>query len=95
MTLIFRRSHPILAWDISELGPRDGDGVPVHETVDGHHDRARARGTETVYPPVDQPYDHREYSARDADGGLWSLMRALGESGAGAAQRDPLFVCGL
>ena len=45
--------------------------------VDAHHDRAKERGAEIVYAPVDQPYGYREYSARDPEGGLWSFMKPL------------------
>jgi len=30
-----------------------------------------------IYPPVDQPYGYREYSARDLEGHLWSFMKPL------------------
>ncbi len=49
------------------------------DDVDAHHERAKALGAEIVYPPVDQPYDYREYSARDPEGGLWSFMKAIDE----------------
>ncbi len=107
--------------DVFDLGPgeltRDGDGVPVHGSVDAgdgqlwlhpespefrlasprslgaatattavmvndvdaHHDRAKERGAEIVYAPVDQPYGYREYSARDPEGGLWSFMKSLAD----------------
>ena len=108
---------------VFDLGPgeltRDGDGNPVHGTVDAgdgeiwlhpespdfglasprtlgaatasvavmvddvdeHHRRAAAKGAEIVYPPVDQPYGYREYSARDPEGGLWSFMKRLPDEG--------------
>jgi DNA-binding transcriptional MerR regulator len=107
--------------EVFGLGPgelvRDGDGVPVHgsvdagdgviwlhpespefglasprtlgaatatvavmvDDVDAHHERVKTCGGEIVYPPVDQPYGYREYSARDPEGGLWSFMKALDE----------------
>lgn len=47
------------------------------DDVDAHHQRTVERGGTVVYPPVDQPYGYREYSARDPEGGLWSFMRPL------------------
>jgi len=32
-----------------------------------------------VYEPTDQPYGHREYGARDNEGGLWSFMKPIGD----------------
>lgn len=45
------------------------------DDVDAHHAHAVANGADVVYPPVDQPYGYREYSARDLEGGLWSFMK--------------------
>lgn len=45
--------------------------------VDAHHERAAAAGAGIDYPPVDQPYGYREYSARDLEGHLWSFQTAL------------------
>jgi len=47
------------------------------DDVDAHHRNAAAHGATIVYPPVDQPYGYREYSARDLEGGLWSFMKAI------------------
>lgn len=47
------------------------------DDVDEHHRRAVEQGADIAYPPVDQPYGYREYSARDPEGGLWSFMRPL------------------
>lgn len=47
------------------------------DDVDAHHRHALARGAQIEYPPVDQPYGFREYSARDGEGGLWSFMQPL------------------
>lgn len=49
------------------------------DDVDEHHRRARAKGAEIVYGPLDQPYGYREYSARDSEGHLWSFMKPLTE----------------
>ncbi|MDO9454907.1 MerR family transcriptional regulator [Nocardioides sp.] len=43
------------------------------DDVDAHHERVAAAGTVIDYPPVDQPYGVREYSARDPEGHLWSF----------------------
>ena len=47
------------------------------DDVDAHFDHTRQCGADIVYPPVDQPYGYREYSARDREGHLWSFMKAL------------------
>lgn len=47
------------------------------DDVDAHHRRALREGAEILYPPINQPYGYREYSAHDLEGGLWSFMRAL------------------
>lgn len=47
--------------------------------VDAHHERAVAAGASIDYPPVDQPYGYREYSARDLEGHLWSFQTALSD----------------
>lgn len=48
------------------------------DDVDAHHAHAVEQGATIEYEPVDQPYGYREYSARDAEGGLWSFMKPLG-----------------
>jgi len=35
------------------------------------------KGAAVIYPPTNQPYGYREYSARDPEGGLWSFMKLL------------------
>lgn len=47
------------------------------DDVDAHFRHAKEQGAEIEYEPVDQPYGYREYSARDAEGGLWSFMKPL------------------
>ena len=47
------------------------------DDVDAHFRHARDRGAAIAYDPVDQPYGYREYSAHDAEGGLWSFMKPL------------------
>jgi DNA-binding transcriptional MerR regulator len=47
------------------------------DDVDDHHRTVAARGAEIVYPPTDQPYGYREYSARDNEGTLWSFMKEI------------------
>jgi DNA-binding transcriptional MerR regulator/uncharacterized glyoxalase superfamily protein PhnB len=51
--------------------------VVLVDDVDAHHRHAVARGARVVYPPIDQPYGYREYSARDLEDGLWSFMKPL------------------
>lgn len=59
------------------LGGATATTAVMVSDVDAHHGRARGRGAEIVYAPVDQPYGYREYSARDPEGGLWSFMKPL------------------
>ncbi len=47
------------------------------DDVDAHFAHAKSEGADVVYEPVDQPYGYREYSARDAEGHLWSFMKAI------------------
>ena len=49
----------------------------IVDDVDDHHRTLAAKGGDIVYPPVDQPYGYREYSARDCEGTLWSFMKEL------------------
>lgn len=59
------------------LGAATATTAVMVDDVDAHHKRAKAKGAEIVYAPVDQPYGYREYSARDPEGGLWSFMKTL------------------
>jgi len=36
-------------------------------------------GAEIAYPPINQPYGYREYSARDLEGHFWSFQQPLEE----------------
>ena len=58
-------------------GTATGSVAVMVEDVDAHHQHAVEQGAEVLYPPTDQPYGYREYSARDLEGGLWSFMKAL------------------
>jgi len=51
--------------------------------VDGHAARARAAGAEIFREPADTPYGSREYSARDAEGHLWSFGTYVPAAAAG------------
>jgi uncharacterized glyoxalase superfamily protein PhnB len=63
-----RAPDPANAWAAE---PR---GVYVYvPDVDAHYRQARAAGAEIVREPADTPYGSREYSARDAEGHLWSF----------------------
>ncbi len=59
------------------LGSATASVAVMVDDVDEHHRHAVANGAEIVYPPVDQPYGYREYSARDNEGALWSFMKPL------------------
>ncbi|HMS14593.1 MAG TPA: MerR family transcriptional regulator [Microthrixaceae bacterium] len=60
------------------LGGASATMAVMVDDVDEHHRHAVEQGADVVYPPVDQPYGFREYSARDPEGGLWSFMKPLG-----------------
>jgi DNA-binding transcriptional MerR regulator len=60
------------------LGAATATMAVMVDDVDEHHRLVAERGAEIVYPPVDQPYGYREYSARDPEGALWSFMKPLG-----------------
>ncbi|MFE3516597.1 VOC family protein [Streptomyces sp. NPDC059166] len=54
----------------------------VVEDVDAHHARAAGHGVEILMPPTDQDYGSRDYTARDAEGNVWSFgTYAPGASG--------------
>ncbi len=57
-----------------------GEGDPTSQgiyvavdDVDAHYARAKAAGVEITRELEDMPYGSREYSARDADGHVWSF----------------------
>jgi DNA-binding transcriptional MerR regulator len=60
------------------LGAATGTTAVMVDDVDAHYRHALDEGAEILYPPTDQPYGYREYSARDPEGGLWSFMKPLG-----------------
>lgn len=62
------------------LGASTASMAVMVDDVDAHHATATERGGDIVYPPVDQPYGYREYSARDHEGGLWSFMKPLDQA---------------
>ncbi|GAA4104968.1 MULTISPECIES: VOC family protein [Streptomyces] len=41
--------------------------------VDAHHARAAEQGMEILMEPADQDYGSRNYTARDAEGNVWSF----------------------
>ncbi|MEU1305567.1 VOC family protein [Streptomyces shenzhenensis] len=45
----------------------------VVDDVDAHHQRAVDHGAEILMPPTDQDYGSRDYTARDAEGNIWSF----------------------
>ncbi|MFE5596302.1 VOC family protein [Streptomyces sp. NPDC056549] len=54
----------------------DGGPASVYvrvDDVDEHHARAVAHGIEIVMAPADQEYGSRDYTARDAEGNVWSF----------------------
>ena len=62
---------------------RDGDGhanVMVRvEDVDGHHERALARGARILQPPADHPYGERQYTAEDPGGHVWTFSETIAD----------------
>lgn len=59
------------------LGGANGITAVMVDDVDTHYAHAVNEGADITYPPLDQPYGYREYSARDPEGGLWSFMKPL------------------
>lgn len=56
--------------------PPGGGPVGVYvrvADVDAHHRRAVAHGAEILAAPADEPYGARTYTARDAEGNVWSF----------------------
>ena len=45
----------------------------VVQDVDAHYERAKAAGTEIVYPPEDTDFGTRRYRTRDPEGHEWSF----------------------
>jgi uncharacterized glyoxalase superfamily protein PhnB len=54
----------------------------VVDDVDAHHERAVEHGVEILMPPTDQDYGSRDYTARDAEGNIWSFGTYAPEIGA-------------
>ncbi|MET9920387.1 VOC family protein [Streptomyces sp. NPDC059605] len=55
---------------------RDAGPVGVYvvvDEVDAHHARAVEHGVEILMPPTDQDYGSRDYTARDAEGNVWTF----------------------
>lgn len=59
------------------LGASTASMAVMVDDVDAHFRHASEQGATIDYPPVDQPYGYREYSARDSEGTLWSFMKPL------------------
>jgi MerR family transcriptional regulator, thiopeptide resistance regulator len=59
------------------LGASTASVAVMVDDVDAHFRYATEHGATVDYPPVDQPYGYREYSARDSEGALWSFMKPL------------------
>jgi DNA-binding transcriptional MerR regulator/uncharacterized glyoxalase superfamily protein PhnB len=61
-------------------GGRVTASLAVHVAdADAHHAHAASAGAEIAYPPINQPYGYREYSARDLEGHFWSFQQPLEE----------------
>lgn len=56
-----------------ELGSATGMLNVFVDDVDEHHARTVAAGATVLYPPTDQPYGQREYTATDPEGRIWSF----------------------
>lgn len=59
-----------------EAGETFGTYVMVDD-VDAHFEQAKGAGAEIVSEPVDQPFGHRSYSARDPEGHRWYFATAV------------------
>lgn len=58
---------------VAELGSATSMINVFVDDVDAHHARSAAAGATIIYPPTDQPYGQREYSASDPEGRIWSF----------------------
>ncbi len=58
---------------VAELGTATGMLNVFVDDVDAHHARSVAAGADVLYPPTDQPYGQREYTATDPEGRIWSF----------------------
>jgi MerR family transcriptional regulator, thiopeptide resistance regulator len=58
---------------VTELGAATGMINIFVDDVDAHHAHSTAAGAAINYPPTDQPYGQREYSASDTEGRIWSF----------------------
>jgi uncharacterized glyoxalase superfamily protein PhnB len=47
------------------------------ENADAHYALVVQNGAEVIKAPIDQPYEVREYGARDLEGHLWYLHSPL------------------
>jgi len=57
----------------AELGAATGMLNVLVDDVDAHHARTVAAGATVLYPPTQQPYGQREYTATDPEGRIWSF----------------------
>ena len=74
---LHRESEPFALSSPRSAGVATATMAVIVEDVDAHYRHASELGAHIEYPPVDQPYGYREYSARDSEGGLWSFMKPL------------------
>ncbi len=58
---------------VAELGAATSMINVFVDDVDAHHTHSTAAGAAINYPPTDQPYGQREYSAFDPEGRIWSF----------------------
>jgi MerR family transcriptional regulator, thiopeptide resistance regulator len=72
-------SEPFGLASPQRLGAATATMAVLVDDVDEHHRHAVRQGATVRYPPIDQPYGFREYSATDLEGHLWSFMRANDE----------------
>jgi uncharacterized glyoxalase superfamily protein PhnB len=53
-----------------------GGLVVLVDNVDAHYERAVRHGASVEMPPTNQPYNQREYAARDPEGHRWWFATA-------------------
>jgi uncharacterized glyoxalase superfamily protein PhnB len=58
---------------VAELGAATSTINVFVDDVDAHHAHTTAAGATINYPPTDQPYGQRDYSALDPEGRIWSF----------------------
>jgi uncharacterized glyoxalase superfamily protein PhnB len=62
---------------VAELGSATSMLNVFVDDLDDHHAHSAAGGATIIYPPTEQPYGQREYSASDPEGHIWSFATRI------------------